>query len=149
MGTRKVMVASANRVKIQAVENGFRKMFPKEMFETEGVPVPSQISNQPRGDEETFQGACNRVDNVMKKNGTGDFFVGIESGIEEWDRDMGNFAWVVIRTKDGIVGKARTGTYFLPGKISGLVRAGKELSEAGDDILRQEHIGQKMALSVP
>ena len=39
--SKKVIIASKNPVKINAVKIGFEKMFPLEKFEFKGVSVPS------------------------------------------------------------------------------------------------------------
>ncbi len=43
---------------------------------------------------------------------------------------MEAFAWIVVKAKDGKLGKGRTGTFFLPPKIVALIKQGKELGEA-------------------
>ena len=44
---KKVIIASKNPVKIQAVKNGFEKMFPNQEFEFIGISVPSNVADQP------------------------------------------------------------------------------------------------------
>lgn len=127
---KRVIVASKNPVKINATLSGFQKMFPSEQFEIEGVSVPSLVSNQPKSDAETFSGARSRADNAYREYPNADFWVGIEGGLEEKNSDMEAFAWAVIRARDGGVGKARTGTFFLPAQIAELIKQGKELGEA-------------------
>ena len=127
----KVIVASKNPVKINAASYAFKKMFPAESFDVEGVSVASGVSEQPQSDSETFQGALNRAENVSEI-ANADFWVGIEGGIEEKDFGMEAFAWVVVKAKDNKLGKARTGTFFLPPKVAELIKQGKELGEADD-----------------
>jgi inosine/xanthosine triphosphatase len=107
-------------------------MFPEVDFEVEGISVPSNVSDQPRSDSETFTGALNRVDNASNEITTADFWIGIEGGIEEKQSEMEAFAWVVIKSNSGTYGKGRTGTFFLPKKVSDLIKQGKELGEADD-----------------
>ncbi len=127
----KVIVASKNPVKINAVSNAFEKMFSVEGFKVEGISVKSGVNEQPQNDSETFQGALNRVENVSKADGA-DFWVGVEGGIEEEDSEMGVFAWVVVKARNGKLGKGRAGTFFLPPKVAELIKQGKELGEADD-----------------
>jgi len=54
---KKVIVASKNPVKINAVKIGFEKMFPEECFVFEGVSVPSGVKDQPVGNHEILTGA--------------------------------------------------------------------------------------------
>ena len=134
---KKVIVASKNPVKIQAVELGFQEMFPNEKFEFEGVSVPSEVSDQPMTNQETLAGANNRASNAQATITKAHFWVGIEGGIDTVDQEMEAFAWMVIRSKNK-VGKARTGAFFLPKKVQELIHKGKELGEA-DDIVFGDH----------
>ncbi len=139
----KIVIASKNPVKINATLNGFKKMFPKVTFETESVSVSSRVSEQPRSDAEAFTGALNRADGASKEVSDGDFWVGIEGGIEEKNFDMEAFAWVVIKSKNDTYGKGRTGTFFLPPKIAELIKQGKELGEADDIVFGRSNSKQK------
>ena len=127
-----IVVASKNPVKVNASLDGFRKMFPNEIFEVRSVSVSSGVGIQPRSDSEAFQGAWNRVNNASKEIPNADFWVGIEGGIEEKGLDMEAFAWVAVKDKNKKLGKGRTGTFFLPPKIAELIKQGKELGEADD-----------------
>lgn len=118
-------------------------MFPNEQFEVKGISVPSGVSDQPMNDEETYQGALNRVENASKAYPDADFCVGIEGGIEEKNFEMEAFAWILVRAKDGIVGKGRTGTFFLPPQIVALVREGKELGIADDIVFGRTNSKQE------
>jgi len=127
---KKIIIASKNPVKINATLSGFKKMFPDEEFEIESISVSSGVDSQPKNDEETFQGALNRVNNIMKEVSEADFWVAIEGGIEEKNSEMEVFGWIIIKSAEGGFGKGRTGTFFLPNKITELIKQGKELSEA-------------------
>jgi inosine/xanthosine triphosphatase len=127
---KKIIVASANPTKTNAALNAFHLMFPSEKFSIEGVSVSSGINDQPMSDEETFQGAWNRVENLLREIDNADFTVGIEGGIEEKQFGMAAFAWAVVKSRSGIVGAGRTATFFLPQKVADLIREGKSLGEA-------------------
>lgn len=155
---KKIIIASTNPVKINAVATAFGKMFPGETFETEGVSASSGVSDQPKTDSETFEGAMNRAENASRM-ADGDFWVGIEGGVEEMvrlpstilrtsrspqeDSQMEVFAWVVVKSKDGKFGKSRTGTFFLPPKVAELVKQGMELGEANDAVFEKTNSKQK------
>lgn len=139
---KKLIVASKNPVKIKAVLDAFQKMFPSENFDAEGLSVESGVNEQPQNDLETLQGALNRVENVSIKKDA-DFWIGIEGGVEEKNSDMEAFAWVVIKAKDGKLGKGRTGAFFLPPKIVELIKQGKELGEADDIIFGRTNSKQE------
>lgn len=139
---KSILIASKNPVKVQATLNGFQRMFPEEGFQIQSTPAASGVSDQPRSDEETLLGATNRAKNAAKKHPQANFWVGIEGGIQETGGEMTAFAWVVIY--DGtLLGKSRTGTFFLPPQVSSLVRQGVELGEADDLVFRRENSKQK------
>ena len=138
---KKIVVASKNPVKIQAIEIGFAKMFPDEIFEVTGVSVSSDVPNQPIGDDQTFTGAKNRVDNAGYEIKDADFYVGIEGGVSWRGEEMEVFAWVLIKSFDKY-GKAKTGTFFLPKEIVDLVKDGKELGEADDIVFNRQNSKQ-------
>lgn len=129
----KVVIASGNPVKVNAVRIGFNKMFGEGRFEFESVEVPSGVQDQPMDNSTTLAGAVNRARNAEAAKQQAQYWIGIEGGIEKSDEEMEAFAWVVIRSKKG-TGKAKTGTFLLPPEISRLIEEGKELGEA-DDIL--------------
>lgn len=128
-----IIVASTNPVKIEAARLGFEALFPGEQFHAQGIDVPSGVSAQPHGDAETLQGAQNRADGAAAQC-AGDYFVGIEGGVFDDAAGMQVFAWVVVRSADGRVGKSRTGTFFLPSEVAVLVRQGLELGDADDRV---------------
>ena len=135
-------MASKNPVKIKAALGGFEKMFHEEKFVIEGVSASSSVSDQPMGDGEILKGALSRVEKVSEQI-AGDFYVGIEGGSEEIGAEMVAFAWVVIKSRDGEMGKAKTGTFFLPPEVAGLVRQGKELGEADDIVFGRTNSKQQ------
>ncbi len=138
----KVIVASENPVKINAVARSFKEMFPMESFEVRGVAVTSGVNQQPQSDTETLRGALNRLDNACQTT-KADFWVGIEGGIEEKNSDMEAFAWVVIKAKNGQLGKGRTATFFLPPAVVSLIKQGRELGEADDIVFGQTNSKQE------
>lgn len=141
---KKVIIASKNPVKINSTKIGFEKMFPNDNFEFESVSVPSDVSEQPIGNQEIMSGAQNRAINACVAIPDADYWVGIEGGIERSNKGMCTFSWVVIRTNNNdIVGKAKTGTFFLPQKIAELIDSGKELGEAGNIVFEQTNLKQK------
>jgi inosine/xanthosine triphosphatase len=139
---KKVIIASKNPVKIKAVRNGFKKMFPNQKFKFIGISVPSNVSDQPTNNNETFLGAKNRVNNASTKIKNADFYVGIEGGIEHIEDEMEAFAWIVIKNGKKY-GKSRTGTFFLPKEIVKLIKKGKELGEADDIVFKRNNAKQK------
>jgi inosine/xanthosine triphosphatase len=152
-----IIVASTNPVKIASVNNGFIQMFPNTEIQVEGIAVSSTVSHQPRTNEETERGAVSRVENAKKARPDADYWIGIEGGTSDVPAEfdsvrykktdklgMESFAWVVIESKSGEVGKGKTGTFMLPTKVAELVRSGKELGEADDIVFGQTNSKQKM-----
>jgi inosine/xanthosine triphosphatase len=131
-----VVVASTNPVKVQAAVNGLRRMFPAADLDVVTVAVPSGVGHQPFSDEETLLGALNRVQQAAALAPEADYWIGIEGGVQEVEGDMAAFAWIVVRSKR-IVGKSRTGTFFLPRAVADLIRQGKELGEADDIVFNR------------
>lgn len=140
--TKKVVIASRNPTKINAVKAGFEKMFPEEHFEFEGVTVPSGVEDQPMGNQETLTGAINRSDNARVQIKNADYWVGIEGGITKINNEMEVYAWIVIKSNNQ-TGKAKTGTFFLPKKVVELISSGMELGEADNIVFRQTNSKKK------
>lgn len=140
---KKILIASQNPIKTQAIKNGFGALFPYEDFEYDSISVHSGVSDQPMSNTETFQGALTRVKNAQTQRSNYDFYVGIEGGVEPQDQtEMESFAWVVIISGEKL-GKAKTGTFFLPPIITQLIHQGKELGEADDIVFQYENSKQK------
>ncbi len=127
----KIIVASKNPVKIEAALQGFQEMFPKKEFQATGVSVPSGVSDQPLGDEETYQGALNRVRGARDVQPEADYWVGIEGGNLTTRHGVETMAWVIVLSKDRM-GKARTAGFYLPPKVVELLDQGYELGHADD-----------------
>ena len=92
--------------------------------------------------EETLNGAFNRARGAAEKFSNGDFWVGIEGGVEECEGEMAAFAWVVVLTREK-AGKGRTGTFFLPERVANLIREGRELGEADDIVFGKTNSKQE------
>lgn len=137
-----IILASMNPVKVQATLDGFKRMLPDETFELKTVLTGSGVGDQPMSGDETLRGAVNRAHGAAVMVPTGDFWVGIEGGVEELEDEMAAFAWVVVLTKDR-AGKGRTGTFFLPEQVARLIREGKELGEADDIVFGKTNSKQE------
>ena len=138
----KIIIASKNPVKIKSTREGFTKMFKDEIFEIEGLGVDSGVSAQPKSEEETLTGAKNRVNKVSSLSPKADYWVGIEGGLKVVGQDMEAFAWVVIKSKKGIISQGRTASFYLPKEIVTLVREGMELGEADDIVFKKTNSKQ-------
>lgn len=133
LNTARVIVASTNPTKIEAVRLGFRSMFPGARLTFDGVAVESGVSDQPASDAETLLGAQNRAANARRARPDADFWVGVEGGVENGGEALLAFAWIVVLSVDG-QGHSRTATFTLPDEVAALVRQGVELGEADDRV---------------
>lgn len=138
---KKIVVASQNPVKVESALRGFQEMFPDEVFKAEGYAIPSGVSNQPMGNEETYQGALNRAKGAQQHVPEADYWIGIEGGNIFLDEEMEVMAWIVVLSKLQM-GKARTAGFYLPPKIIELVNQGYELGEADDMVFEVENSKQ-------
>ena len=136
-----IVIASTNPVKVRAAVNGFRRLFPARELDTITVDVPSEVAQQPLSDEETLRGALNRSRHAQSAIPDADYWIGIEGGIQPIGQEMAAFAWIVVRSPQTI-GRARTGTFFLPPAVAELIRQGKELGEADDIVFGRSNSKQ-------
>ncbi len=138
MATQKVVIASLNPAKINAVKSAFQSAFPQQAFEFVGISVPSEVADQPTTNEETHRGAVNRVKNAKWEMPTADFYVGLEAGIE------GNvtFAWMVIES-DTHRGESRSASLMLPPEVLAQLADANELGDVMDKVFGTENIKQK------
>lgn len=139
----RIIVASTNPVKLQSARDGLAAIFPNEQMTIEGVSVASGVTNQPMSDGETLRGAQQRATNARAKKPDADAWIGIEGGVEDGPHGLEVFAWVVILSVDGKIGRGRTATFFLPEKIAALVRQGTELGEADDIVFGRTNSKQQ------
>ncbi|OUJ58429.1 inosine/xanthosine triphosphatase [Vibrio parahaemolyticus] len=138
MATQKVVIASLNPAKINAVKSAFQSAFPQQAFEFVGISVPSEVADQPMTNEETHRGAVNRVKNAKVEMPTAEFYVGLEAGIE----DNVTFAWMVIES-DTHSGESRSASLMLPPEVLAQLADANELGDVMDKVFGTENIKQK------
>ncbi|MEB2778964.1 inosine/xanthosine triphosphatase [Algoriphagus persicinus] len=136
-----VIVGSKNPVKIACTDSAFTEAF-SSGFVVNGITAASQVSDQPKGEEETYLGARNRVINAKTSFPEADYWVGIEGGIGEDVRGMYAFAWIYIENRSGLHGISKTGSFYLPEAIAKLIHSGMELGAANDTFFAQENSKQ-------
>ncbi len=127
----RILTASENSAKIEAVKTAFSKVFPNMDMEHASAAVLSHVADQPLSSEETYKGAKNRAENARKRFPDFDFWVGIEGGTEKNCGGTESFAWVCIISKSA-VSKARTAGFYLPQKVADLLHKGYELGNVFD-----------------
>ncbi|AMF93629.1 non-canonical purine NTP phosphatase [Vibrio fluvialis] len=135
---KKVIIASLNPAKIRAVESAFSTVFPDYHYVFQGVSVPSEVADQPMSDHETKLGALNRVRNAKQSITDGDFYVGLEAGI---DGDV-TFAWMIIESATQR-GESRSASLMLPPEVLSKLADANELGDVMDEVFGTDNIKQK------
>ena len=130
----KIVVTSRNPVKIEAVRQAFLSQFPELEMQLIPVGVESGVPDQPMSDQETRQGARNRVSSARMKSPDADYWVGLEGGLDLFDGHLMAFAWMVIAGSENRVSETRSATLPLPPEVQTLVLSGLELGEANDRV---------------
>lgn len=130
----RVVVASRNPVKLNAVREAFAVQFPRSSLELISADVNSGVSEQPSTDEETRAGARNRASGAAAAVPDADFWVGLEGGIQVIDEQLMAFAWMAVRGVDGDICESRSVTLPLPPAVRRLVEQGLELGDANDRV---------------
>lgn len=126
---KSVVIASLNPAKVNAVKSAFLSAFPNTEFEFIGVSVSSGVAEQPMSNDETYQGAVNRVHNAIQAQSDADFYVGLEAGIE----DSVTFAWMVIEA-NGQRGESRSASLMLPPAVLEKLEHANELGDVMDEV---------------
>lgn len=119
-----VAIGSTNSAKVNAVKNVAEKFG----FSVVAQSVPSNVSNQPRSDAETIQGARNRARNVLEATKS-DIGIGLEGGITEIDGRWYICNWGVLIDKKGYECASSGGHFQLPSLFLAHLKNGKELRE--------------------
>lgn len=127
----RVVVGSTNPVKIAAVRAVLERA--GAAAHVHGITVPSGVSDQPVGDEETIRGAMQRARAALEATGA-DLGVGLEGGVVEERDHMRTCAWAAVVDREGRVGVGGSLAMMLPARVAALVRAGVELGHAMDQV---------------
>jgi inosine/xanthosine triphosphatase len=128
---KKVIVASENPIKIAVAKRAFAGVYPDENFEFVAVKSESGVSDQPMN-EETEQGASNRLNFIRDLMPEADFWISQEGGIYEDGERLYNRAWIAVCDKAGYVATSSTSLFYLPPRITQYIREGMELGVAND-----------------
>ncbi|MGL4223956.1 MAG: inosine/xanthosine triphosphatase [Vibrio sp.] len=134
----KIIIASQNPAKINAVQSAFSTVFADHNCEFIGISVPSDVAAQPMSDTETKQGALNRVRNAKQQYPGANYYVGIEAGIE----DNKTFAWMIIESSEQR-GESRSACLMLPPLVLEQLGSGTELGDVMDQVFGTENIKQQ------
>ncbi len=140
----KIALGSMNPVKIEAVKCAACLFWPEA--EVVSVDVPSGISDMPRSDRESIEGARNRAKNALQKTGS-DIGIGLEGHVKETDYGMLLTGVAVAVDRQGRMGMGDNGGFLLPDKIADEIRKGKELGPVMDRFSDVENSKQKLGAS--
>lgn len=136
----KVLIATQNKGKIEGAKRAFEKYF--KNVEVVGVSAASDVPEQPVN-EETYQGAKNRVKNLKnyarENNIEADFFVSIESGMMN---SLGSWMIVniaVIEDKNGLESISSSSGFPVPERLVEEIKT-KGLGVVMDSIFSEEDL---------
>ena len=134
-------VGSTNPAKLEAVHRALARLAPG--CAVEAINVPSGVSRQPYGDEETRRGAMGRALAALTASGA-DVAFGLEGGvIFEGDRPW-LVSWVAAIDASGRSGEASGLRMPLPRSATAKLRLGTELGEI-IDALFAVHLSKQQA----
>jgi inosine/xanthosine triphosphatase len=122
-----VVVGSQNPVKLKATLQAFQLYF--ETIDVEGVVVDSGVKPFPTSQEETLQGAINRVHASIKEVPQADFAVGIEAGIITIHKRHFVQAYTSI-LKDGQIGLGASAAFESPNQLLRQINPDSESSKS-------------------
>lgn len=139
-----IAVGSTNKTKLSPVKRVFSRHFQKVVVK--GVKVPSGVSDQPKSDEEMYQGALNRAQNALKSIKNADYGVGIEGGVHEYSYGWFERSIIVIIDRKGNIGVGSSGGLKLPDVVIKRIEAGENLEQAIDGIFGTKKIGEGIGM---
>jgi inosine/xanthosine triphosphatase len=131
-GLNLVAVGSTNPVKLGAVRAVLAPLVPAARFES--VAVPSGVSDQPFGDEQTILGARTRAERARVALDA-DLGVGIEGGCVETPDGLRTCAWAAVVDRTGRHGTGGSLAMPLPPAVAAMIRSGAELGHAMDALV--------------
>lgn len=111
----KIIIATNNPNKIEAIKNAFGRYFTNEELEICSFSVDSMVPSQPYN-EDVFKGANNRIEGIRNKVEDWDFLVSCEGGLIEQYGNWFNIQIVKIEHKDGKTGIGLRQGFQIPSK---------------------------------
>jgi inosine/xanthosine triphosphatase len=134
----RVNVGSTNPVKVRAVGNVFRGIFPKPRVR--GVDVTSKVPEQPF-DADAIEGAIHRAREALKDS---DYGVGIEAGLfrNELIQDFLDVQYCAVVDKRGRVTLGHGPGFTYPPAVIARVKAGRTVGEAMEELTGRKGIGR-------
>jgi inosine/xanthosine triphosphatase len=140
----RVLVGSANPVKIAAVRDVFEPYFPGA--EVAGIETPSGVPAQPVGDD-TFTGAENRARALLTLNTErslgAEFCVGLEGGIAQYHTRWFAFGAICVTDVSGRRGFGVSPLFELPPGVVDDLLSGDELGHVMDRLAGEHNTKQR------
>jgi inosine/xanthosine triphosphatase len=137
----KITVGSKNPVKVNAAKHIFALYFPEHRIECSGVSAPSEVPDQPIGEDETRIGAQNRV-SFCQDHYQSDYYVAMEGGAEQFSYGPATFAYVVIANATQL-SVGRSSNLPLPQSLFDALLTGEELGDVMDKTFKTTNIKQQ------
>ncbi len=142
-----VIIASTNKVKIDAARIAFTSMFPGQEFTFIGCAAQSNVPEQPMGSDETLRGAQNRIAHARALHTSADYWIAFEGGVEETGSadapEMTSVIWVTSTNGSGRISTSRCVTFEIAPPIADLIRSGMTLGAADDKVFNRTNSNQQ------
>jgi inosine/xanthosine triphosphatase len=135
-----IAVGSTNPVKLAATRAILNRAFPEAEFVA--AETPSDVPEQPWGDEQTRQGAYNRACRILAETNA-DLGVGLEGGLVETSVGLMTCAWCAIVNKAGKVGYGGGVHMLLPPMVAEILQQHGELGPVMDVLMHEDNTKQK------
>lgn len=136
-----IIVGSKNPVKVNSAQQIFTTFFPDHEIHCQGIHAPSEVPDQPIGEDETRIGAQNRI-TYAKQQHHADFYVAMEGGAAQFSYGAATFAYVVIaNAAQQSVG--RSSNLPLPQVLYNALLNGEELGNVMDNAFNTRNIKQQ------
>lgn len=141
----RVAVASLNPVKIKAAKDAFSAVF-KADVDTIAVDAPSGVPDQPMSQQETLEGAQNRVEHLLglaeQESLQADYYIAYEGGVDVFEDGPKTFAIMCISDGETSI-FGQSATLPIPLKVYQQLLTGVELGTAMDELFNTVNIKQK------
>lgn len=133
----KILVASQNPVKINAIKQAFTAHF--NPVDVQGMSAPSGVPDQPLTDADTLLGAQNRLAFIRQQ--PADYYAAIEGGVDHFTYGPATFAYVLLSNGQH-TSVGRSAQLPLPNSIYQALLNGEELGNVMDHLFQQNNVKQ-------
>lgn len=142
----RIAIGSTNPIKCNATCAVVKPLYPDAEFVS--LDVPSGVSAQPWGNQETRTGALNRA-RAAQQQTDADIGVGLEGGVQDSEFGLMTAAWCVIVDRHGRIGVGGNSSVLLPPSVSEQLRQQRELGTVMDQfVMRQNTRHQNGAIGI-